>query len=194
MMKKTTNRNFAGHVFFIVFCFFGTATISGQNYTTSTDPGNITAFVDVTQTGAPVNRYVYGMFTELLGNIFDHGLWAEMLSDRKFFYPVDTTSELNPVNTRRFRDRWRPVGGFVRTLYAAERLQEMFRHSDIITMGGYTAVTSCVNFNTTDACLSSIGMIFKLYRDHFGTLPLNRVPDKIIVSPYSITLYELNLK
>ena len=72
-------------------------------------------------------------------------------------------------------DEWTGGGwrsGFVRTLCAAEGLQEMFRHSDIISMGGYTAVTSCVNFDATGACMSSIGLVFKLYRDHFGTLPL----------------------
>ncbi len=71
----------------------------------------VTAYVDITKTGAPIHRYVYGMFTELLGNIFEFGLWAEMLSDRKFYYPVDTTARLNPVNRRRFQNRWRPVGG-----------------------------------------------------------------------------------
>jgi alpha-N-arabinofuranosidase len=69
------------------------------------------ATIDVAVTGSPIHPYTYGMFTELLGNIFDHGLWAEMLSDRKFFYPVDTTSNLNPINTRRLQNRWRPVGG-----------------------------------------------------------------------------------
>lgn len=111
-MKNRANRNLAVRIFFISFCFFGTITMSGQNEKNSAEPDNITASIDVTQTYAPVNRYIYGMFTELLGNIFDHGLWAEMLSDRKFFYPVDTSSELNPVNTRRFQDRWRPVGGY----------------------------------------------------------------------------------
>jgi len=65
---------------------------------------------------------------------------------------------------------WR--SGFVRTLCAAEGLHEIFRHSDIITMGGYTAVTSCVRFTETDACYSSIGLLFKLYRHHFGTIPV----------------------
>ncbi|MBN2613758.1 MAG: hypothetical protein JXB00_19530 [Bacteroidales bacterium] len=69
----------------------------------------ILATIDVASGGAPVHPYTYGMFTELLGNIFEHGLWAEMISDRKFFYPVDTTKKLNPANTRRFQNRWRPM-------------------------------------------------------------------------------------
>lgn len=70
----------------------------------------IVAVIDASETGTAIHPYTFGMFTELLGNIFEHGLWAEMLSDRKFFYPVDTTSDFNPVNTRWRQNRWRPVG------------------------------------------------------------------------------------
>ena len=66
--------------------------------------------VDVGKTGEPIHQYVYGQFTELLFNLFEKGLWAEMLSDRKFFYPVDSSKELNPVNRKRNFNRWRPVG------------------------------------------------------------------------------------
>jgi len=66
--------------------------------------------VDAGKTGEPIHQYVYGQFTELLFNLFEKGLWAEMLSDRKFFYPVDSSKELNPVNRKRNFNRWRPVG------------------------------------------------------------------------------------
>lgn len=72
-------------------------------------------------------------------------------------------------------DEWTGGGwrsAFLRTLCAAEGLHEIFRHSDIITMGGYTAVTSCVRWDVNDACYSSVGLLFKLYRHHFGTIPL----------------------
>ena len=38
--------------------------------------------------GAPISPYVYGQFIEHLGRCIYGGLWAEMLEDRKFFYPV----------------------------------------------------------------------------------------------------------
>jgi alpha-N-arabinofuranosidase len=66
--------------------------------------------IDTGKPGAPIHRYVYGQFTELLGNMYEKGIWAEMLSDRKFFYPVDSSETLNPRNTKRFFNRWRPVG------------------------------------------------------------------------------------
>jgi alpha-N-arabinofuranosidase len=67
--------------------------------------------VDASKTGAPIHRFIYGQFTELLFNLFEKGLWAEMLSDRKFFYPVDDSEVLVPKNTKRNFMRWRPVGG-----------------------------------------------------------------------------------
>jgi len=66
--------------------------------------------IDASKTREPIHRYVYGQFTELLFNMFEKGLWAEMLSDRKFFYPVNSSEKLEPRNTKRNFNRWRPVG------------------------------------------------------------------------------------
>src|ERR1022692_2966083 len=76
---------------------------------------DLTMTIDASRTGAPIHRYVYGQFTELLGNMYEKGVWAEMLSDRKFFYPVDSSQTLNPTNRKARFNRWRPVGpdGFV---------------------------------------------------------------------------------
>jgi alpha-N-arabinofuranosidase len=70
----------------------------------------VTMTVDASKPGAPISRYMYGFFTELLSNCYEGGMWAEMLGDRKFFYPVDSSKELNPPNSRRFVARWRPIG------------------------------------------------------------------------------------
>jgi alpha-N-arabinofuranosidase len=115
-MKPINRIRCAAFLLLIVSCIQGTGIISAQNLRDEEQkpvkaPDDLTASIDLTKSGEPIHRYVYGMFTELLGNIFEHGLWAEMLSDRKFFYPVDTSANLNPVNTRRFQNRWRPVGG-----------------------------------------------------------------------------------
>jgi alpha-N-arabinofuranosidase len=44
--------------------------------------------IDATQVSAPISPYIYGQFIEHLGHCIYGGLWAEMLEDRKFFYPV----------------------------------------------------------------------------------------------------------
>ena len=66
--------------------------------------------VDAGQSGAAISRYVYGFFTELMANCYEFGMWSEMLYDRKFFYPVDSSKEVTPPNSKRFAVRWRPVG------------------------------------------------------------------------------------
>ena len=72
-------------------------------------PG-IEATVHLDQEGTPIHPFIHGMFTELLGNMFENGIWAEMLSDRKFFYPVDNSETLTPRNSKRHQLRWRPIG------------------------------------------------------------------------------------
>ncbi len=70
----------------------------------------LTMQVDAGKTGPQISPYMYGFFTELLSNMYTGGLRAEMLGDRKFFYPVNSSPLLTPQNTRRFVGRWRPVG------------------------------------------------------------------------------------
>ncbi len=44
--------------------------------------------LDARQTGAPINPFIYGQFIEHLGRCIYGGIWAEMLEDRKFYFPV----------------------------------------------------------------------------------------------------------
>jgi len=44
--------------------------------------------IDTSKTGEPISKYIYGQFIEHLGRCIYGGIWAEMLEDRKFFYPV----------------------------------------------------------------------------------------------------------
>jgi len=44
--------------------------------------------IDASKIGEPVSKYIYGQFIEHLGRCIYGGIWAEMLEDRKFFYPV----------------------------------------------------------------------------------------------------------
>ncbi|MGA2482901.1 MAG: alpha-N-arabinofuranosidase [Candidatus Acidiferrales bacterium] len=72
----------------------------------------IAATVDATKTRAPISKYVYGQFIEHLGGIINHGLWAEMLDDRKFYYPVSSQAPAAETAPR-FGEaprRWTPVG------------------------------------------------------------------------------------
>ncbi len=69
----------------------------------------------------PISEYVYGQFIEHLGKCIYGGLWAEMIEDRKFYYPV--TFQYNPWavasdpywNTGDFKylnaSPWKIIGG-----------------------------------------------------------------------------------
>jgi alpha-L-arabinofuranosidase len=75
----------------------------------------VVATLDAGKVAEPISRYDYGMFIEHLGNIINHGLWSEMLDDRKFYYPVNSVEEKEaagpPARTRFLKlKKWRPVG------------------------------------------------------------------------------------
>jgi alpha-N-arabinofuranosidase len=44
--------------------------------------------IDIKKQSAPISPYIYGQFIEHLGRCIYGGLWAEMLEDRKFYFPV----------------------------------------------------------------------------------------------------------
>lgn len=54
---------------------------------------------------------------------------------------------------------------------------EMFRHSDVFQMGAFTFATAMMSENRTEAILNPTGMLFKMYRDHFGTIPVEVTGD-----------------
>ena len=78
-------------------------------------PQPIVATLDGGKVSDPNSKYDYGMFIEHLGNIINHGLWSEMLDDRKFYFPVNSAAEKeptgNPMRARFLRlKKWRPIG------------------------------------------------------------------------------------
>ena len=69
-----------------VLALTGTARLSAQ--TAQATPAAERVAIDASAVGAPVSPLVYGQFIEHLGRCIYGGLWAEMLEDRKFYYPV----------------------------------------------------------------------------------------------------------
>src|SRR6187401_2310234 len=53
--------------------------------------------LDVTKTNAPINPFIYGQFIEHLGRCIYGGIWAEMLEDRKFYFPI--TANYSPYRS-----------------------------------------------------------------------------------------------
>ena len=61
------------------------------------DKDAILVKIDITKTGDPIEKYIYGQFIEHLGRCIYGGIWAEMIQDRKFYFPV--SREFDPYAT-----------------------------------------------------------------------------------------------
>lgn len=71
--------------------------------------------IDARQTADPVSKYLFGSFIEHIGNLIYRSMWAEMLDDRKFYFPIvskDPEPAQRPQGnpTRMQLRKWRPVG------------------------------------------------------------------------------------
>ncbi|MGA2571982.1 MAG: alpha-N-arabinofuranosidase [Terracidiphilus sp.] len=78
-------------------------------------PDKLAVTVDTQQTAPPVSKYEYGMFIEHIGSTMYSSLWAEMLDDRKFYFPIKAeAAEAKPQSEGgpfRMRTRkWYPIG------------------------------------------------------------------------------------
>ncbi len=65
------------------------------------DPPPVAVRIDASITSAPINKHIYGQFLEHGGPIVNHGLWAEMIDDRKFYGPILEAEPPPPTDPRR---------------------------------------------------------------------------------------------
>jgi alpha-N-arabinofuranosidase len=78
-------------------------------------PEHLTVSVNTQQTAAPVTKYEYGQFIEHIGSTMYSSLWAEMLDDRKFYFPIKPAEAEHASGQQggpfgmRMR-KWYPVG------------------------------------------------------------------------------------
>jgi alpha-N-arabinofuranosidase len=92
--------------------------------------------------------------------------WAEyqkrfpLVKEKKIFLAIDEWAYTGTRPTLRL------------ALSYAMVLHEMFRHTDFINMSAFTFGISCLDFSARDAIYNSHGVLFKFYREHFGTLPV----------------------
>ncbi len=63
--------------------------------------------LDLSNTGDEINPFIYGQFIEHLGRCVYGGIWAEMLEDRKFYFPI--TEDYSPYKS--LQDTQFPVVG-----------------------------------------------------------------------------------
>jgi alpha-L-arabinofuranosidase len=73
----------------------------------------VNATIDASKTSAPISKYIYGQFLEHIGGIVNSNIWAEMLDDRKFYFPINShppTEPAGPAFRRNTVRHWMPVG------------------------------------------------------------------------------------
>lgn len=87
--------------------------------------------VDLSKRGEPISPYIYGQFIEHLGRCIYGGIWAEMIEDRKFYFPVPAEGDIWRLTREQARvlaaSPWKVIGpdGTVRMVkedpYAGEQ-------------------------------------------------------------------------
>ncbi|MGB8259283.1 MAG: alpha-N-arabinofuranosidase [Terracidiphilus sp.] len=74
-------------------------------------------------------------------------------------------------------DEWAYFGGGPNSYKVvpayAWAFHEMFRHSEVFQLGAFTFATAMMSQTRTEATLNPTGLLFKMYRDHFGTIPVD---------------------
>ena len=74
-----------------------------------TDAVSKAVTIDAHKVREPISKYIYGQFIEHLGRCIYGGIWAEMLEDRKFYYPI--TADFSPWKTiEPPNNRWSGAG------------------------------------------------------------------------------------
>lgn len=75
-----------------------------------------------------------------------------------------------PINM----DEWAYAGGTRYPAYPALAwaFHEMFRYPEVFQMAAYTFATSLLTRDGSTAALNANGLVFKIYRDHFGSIPV----------------------
>lgn len=89
------------------------ATVAQQSQASVSD--QLKATIDTQHTADPVSKYIFGGFIEHIGTTIYRSLWAELLDDRKFYFPISSIDppsaagrQGNPIRTQ--LRKWRPVG------------------------------------------------------------------------------------
>jgi alpha-N-arabinofuranosidase len=77
-----------------------------------------------------------------------------------------------PISISEWAYTGAPANSYKVVLPYAWAFHEMFRHSELIQMATFTFATSLLSTTRTEAMLNPSGLMFKLYRDHFGTIPV----------------------
>ena len=87
---------------------------AGESNAPAPKPAVADVSVDASKVREPISPYVYGQFIEHLGRCIYGGIWAEMLEDRKFYFPVPADKEIWRLTREQARvlaaSPWKVIG------------------------------------------------------------------------------------
>jgi len=95
----------------------------------ATHAASVDVPLDVNQKEDPINPMIYGQFIEHLGRCIYGGIWAEMLEDRKFYFPV--TDQYDPYKALQDTD-FPVVGASPWQVMGAANSVEMIRENSFV--------------------------------------------------------------
>ncbi len=79
--------------------FLGAVVAAGTSRPVTAASQTHAVTIDASKTGEPISKFIYGQFIEHLGRCIYGGIWAEMLEDRKFYFPI--TPQYDPYRGTR---------------------------------------------------------------------------------------------
>jgi alpha-N-arabinofuranosidase len=97
------------------FCLGSAVTAAAQEAAPRV-PDQLNVTINTQQTADPVSKYVFGSFIEHIGGTIYRSVWAELLDDRKFWFPINSKEDVLPPGQnaaqrqRMALRKWRPVG------------------------------------------------------------------------------------
>jgi len=85
--------------YFVWFVFLAAVVLAGAFQPAIAVGQQHSVTIDAGKTAEPISKFIYGQFIEHLGRCIYGGIWAEMLEDRKFYFPV--TANYDPYRGTR---------------------------------------------------------------------------------------------
>ena len=131
------------------------------------------ATIDASKTSAPISKYIYGQFLEHIGGIVNNNIWAEMLDDRKFYFPINSHPPAEPSGPARRRTalrHWMPIG--------ADEFVTMDMDKDRLYVGEHTPLIKLSS--SEEHGIQQAGLAVRKGKSYRGRLALAGTPGTIV--------------
>jgi alpha-N-arabinofuranosidase len=128
--------------------------------TLAPDAPNEAGYVNVDQTVLEWARYPSNRVRLKADEWHEYQKRFPAMVDKKIFLSIDEYAYSGaPVNLKS-------------SLAYGMVFNEMLRHTDLLTMSAFTMGVSTIDYSPTQAVYNTTGLLFKMYGDHLGSIPV----------------------